>query len=212
MDRPWTSGIFKEPVNAPVWLGTTNLAGDGQADRVHHGGPDKAVLAYSADHYPAWRRELDKPGLTFGAFGENFTVQGLTEADVCVGDVWSIGNAAVVQVSQPRQPCWKLARRWRVKTLALDAQQTGRTGWYFRVMTEGLVAIGMPLVLVERPHPQWSVERANEVMHVRKGDLVAAANLAAIATLAASWQATLLRRVEQHADPDATKRLFGLNG
>lgn len=88
MDRPWTTGFIKEPVFGAVWLGSTNLDGDGQADLVHHGGPDKGVLAYSAEHYPGWRLSMNNPSLAFGAFGENFTVHGLTEADVCIGDTW----------------------------------------------------------------------------------------------------------------------------
>lgn len=210
LDRPWTTGFFKEPVAGPVRLGKTNLAGDGQADLVHHGGPDKAVLAYSAEHYPLWCESLNRPSLPFGAFGENFTVSSLTEADVCIGDTWQLGDEAIVQVSQPRQPCWKLARRWRIKTLAWDVQQTGRTGWYFRVLTEGTVAAGMRLVLADRPHPDWSVARANRIMHQDKKNIAAALELAAVPSLAASWQATLTRRADkQEADP--RKRLIGEN-
>ncbi len=211
MDRPWTTGFYKQSVAGPVRLGVTNLDGDGQADLVHHGGTDKAVLAYAADHYDLWRRELDFPTLPFGAFGENFTVEGMTEADVCIGDIWKVGDEATVQVSQPRQPCWKLARRWRIKTLALQVQETGRTGWYYRVLTEGVVAAGMPLVLAERPHPAWTVLRANRIMHADKDDRQAAAELAAVPTLAASWETTLLRRVEHNVHPDPAKRLIGQN-
>jgi MOSC domain-containing protein YiiM len=195
LDRPWTSGFDKRAVAGPVWLALTNLQGDGQADLVHHGGPDKAVLAYSANHYDAWRRELGMPSLPLGAFAENFTIQGLTETDVCVGDIWSVGDEATLQVSQPRQPCWKLARRWLIKTLPLQVQQTGRSGWYLRVLNEGFVAAGMRLKLIERPHAAWSVARANRVMHIDKDDHQAAAELAAIPTLAASWKTTLNRRV-----------------
>jgi len=109
MERPWRSGIFKEEVDEPVWLGRTNLVGDGQADLKHHGGPEKAVHVYAAAHYPAWQRELQRADLTYGAFGENFTVEGQTEETVCIGDTYRVGDA-VVQVSQPRQPCWKPAR------------------------------------------------------------------------------------------------------
>lgn len=204
-DRPWTTGFVKSPVAGPLWLARTNLAGDGQADLVNHGGPEKAVCVYPAAHYPYWRADLDLT-LEFGAFGENFTVAGLTEADVCIGDVWAVG-AAVVQVSQPRQPCWKLARRWAVKDLALRVQQTGRTGWYFRVLREGEVKAGDAPTLVERPEPAWTVARANEVMHHRKADFVLAAELAAVPTLSASWKTTLRNRAEKHVQPDPSKRL-----
>jgi MOSC domain-containing protein YiiM len=211
LDRPWTTGFYKRQIPGPVRLGLTQLEGDGQADLAHHGGPEKAVLAYSAEHYPLWSTVLNNSELPPGAFGENFTIAGQTEADVCIGDVWQIGDRVVVQISQPRQPCWKLARRWRIQLLALQVQQTGRTGWYFRVLNAGLVAPGMPLALVERPHPTWSVARANRTMHEEKHDLPAAAELAAIELLSSSWRTTLARRVEQHINPDDNRRLIGEN-
>lgn len=212
MDRRWTTGFYKEPVPGPVYLGLTNLDGDGQGDTVHHGGPEKAVLAYSGDHYAAWRQELNLPDLPPGAFGENFTVNGLTEADVCIGDTWQVGPDVLLQVSQPRQPCWKLARRWRIKNLALQVQQTGRTGWYLRVLQPGTVAAGMKLVLRERPFPEWSVARANQVMHNKREDFDLAAELASVPLLAANWQHTLQRRVEEKRPGDTTARLVGENG
>lgn len=210
MHRPWTTGLFKEPVSGPVRLGITNLEGDGQADLVHHGGPDKAVLAYSAEHYPDWRQTMNNPSLAYGAFGENFTVNGLTEADVCVGDAWQVGDEVVVQVSQPRQPCWKLARRWQIKSLALDVQQSGRTGWYFRVLQEGMVAAGMTFVLRERPYPGWTVQRASQVMHAEQPDFDAVMKLAANPLLSNNWRARLTRMAnKQKSDPK--KRLIGEN-
>lgn len=211
MDQPWTTGFYKKPVAGPVPLRTMNLNGDGQADRIHHGGAEKAVLAYSAEHYADWRRTMNQPSLSFGAFGENFTIAGITEAGVCIGDSWQVGEEAIVQVSQPRQPCWKLARRWRIKQLALQVQQTGRTGWYFRVLKEGVVAGGMPLVLLERPYPDWTVERANQIMHSDKANIAAALELAAIPLLSESWRTTLNRRANKQ-EPDPRKRLVGENG
>lgn len=209
-DRPWETGSFKAPVAGAVWLGRTNLAGDGQADLEHHGGPDKAVCAYPAAHYPAWRGELGLSDFPFGAFGENFTIAGPTEADVCIGDSFRLGEA-IIQLSQPRQPCWKLSRRWRVKDLALRVQTTGRTGWYFRVLAEGWVAPGQPLVLLDRSAPAWSVARANAVMHDRRGDRAVAAELAACPFLSASWRATLASRAETGASPDPRRRLRGVD-
>ncbi|WP_397570319.1 MOSC domain-containing protein [Schlesneria sp. T3-172] len=210
MDRPWTSGFQKSPVPGPVRVGSTNVEGDGQADLEHHGGPDKAVLAYSADHYAQWRQVLQKPNLPFGAFGENFTIAGLNETTVCVGDIWQLGDVRL-QVSQPRQPCWKLARRWRIKTLALQVQESGRTGWYFRVLTEGMITPGLGFHLQDRPYPDWTIERSNRIMHFEKDDLRAAAELAALAPLATSWKSTLTKRVEKNANPDPSKRLIGPN-
>lgn len=214
MDCPWTTGFYKDPVSGPVALSRTNLAGDGQADLRYHGGPDKAVLAYAAEHYPAWRAELGLPELTLGGFGENLAVDGWSEAVVCVGDVVQVGTA-ILQVSQPRSPCWKIARRWRVKDLSARVQRTGRSGWYHRVIQEGVVEAGQALTLLERPHPEWTVSRANQVMYDRRGDSAedraATLALAGCGALAAGWRETLRARAEEGVRRDDRARLVGPN-
>lgn len=210
MDRPWRTGFIKKPVLGPVFLGRINLEGDGQADRVHHGGPDKAVLCYGDSHYEGWRLELDLPEMGGGDFGENFTIQGLSESNVCIGDIWEVGEAKV-QVTQPRQPCWKLARRWRIKDLALRVQRSGRTGWYLRVLNEGFVATGQPLVLLDRSFPDWTIARANHLMHHDRHNRELAAALAEVDPLSASWKRTLSRRALDGTQPETSKRLEGEN-
>jgi MOSC domain-containing protein YiiM len=185
MERPWTTGFFKEPVEGSMYLGKTNLAGDGQADLVLHGGVDKAVLAYAAKHYPQWQQELNLPDFPYGAFGENFTISLQSEEDVCIGDIFTVGEAQI-QVSQPREPCWKLARRWRMKDLPKRVITTGRSGWYFRVRFEGLVESGLPLLLVERPLPQWTIARVNHAFY--RGSKEDCSKLAACALLSLSWR------------------------
>jgi len=208
-ERAWTTAFFKEPVDAPVWLGRLHLEGDGVADRRFHGGADKAALAYSAAHYPAWRTELGIE-MPFGAFGENFTVEGQDEAAVCLGDVYAVGGARV-QVSQPRIPCWKIARRWGIKDLSARVQKTGRTGWYFRVLEEGRVAPGDAVELIERPHPEWTVAGANEAMFVvRTRDSVLA--LAGCPALAPSLADVLRQRAALQRDGGDEGRLVGDNG
>jgi len=194
MDRPWTTGYFKEPIADPVHLTRTGLAGDGQADLVNHGGPDKAVLTYAAAHYEAWQREWNLAEMLFGGFGENFTIAGLTEAYVCIGDVYMVGDAKV-QVSQPRQPCWKTARRWRLKELPKRVIETGRSGWYFRVLAEGIVEAGLSVELVERPCPSWSVARTNDVFYRGQNNREATAELAALPLLSLTWREHLLNRL-----------------
>ncbi len=163
-----------------------------RANRHRHGGPDKAINVYPGEHYAGWAEELEL-ALPAGAFGENFTTTGLTEADVCVGDVFRTGDL-IVQVSQPRQPCWKLSRRWRIKDLAAGVERTGRTGWYFRVLNEGTIQAGAVLELIERPAPNWSIAAANEMMHHRKHEASAAQELSSCAGLSQSWKDNLTRR------------------
>jgi len=194
-DLPWTTSFFKSPVDGPVFARSTNLDGDRQADLDVHGGANKAVLAYSAEHYPKWREELAMPDMPHGAFGENFTIAGLGEESVCVGDRYRIG-AATFEVSQPRQPCWKLARRWRMIKLAALVVNNGRSGWYFRVLEEGFVEAGLPISLLERPNPQWTVARANQILHHRKSDLALTLELAAVPRLSNGWVRELRERAE----------------
>jgi MOSC domain-containing protein YiiM len=195
-DMFWTTGFFKTHVDGPVFAGSTNLAGDGQADLKHHGGVDKAVLAYGAEHYPKWRDELNMPDMPHGAFGENLTIEGMSEESVCIGDILRIGPVTF-EVSQPRQPCWKLARRWRLHALTEYVVRNGRTGWYLRVMEEGWIEAGMPVGLIERPNPEWPVARANDILHHRKKDLLLTLELAGVPGLANSWVEELMERAEQ---------------
>jgi MOSC domain-containing protein YiiM len=208
-DRPWVSAIAKEAVDGPVWLSREGFEGDGVADRTVHGGPDKAVLVGSVEHLPFWRELLGRDDVGPGAFGENVVLEGALEADVCIGDSFAMGEA-VVQISQPRQPCWKQARRWRRKDLALQIQRTGRTGWYLRVLREGHVCNGDALTLIERPLPEWPVARANGVMHGRPADREAASALAEMPQLAQTWRDSL-RRLAAAAEGDGKKRLVGPN-
>lgn len=193
LDKPWVSGFYKEPITTPVALTLFNLDGDEQADLENHGGRDKAICCYAAEHYPSWRAALELPEMPYGAFGENFTLDGVTEETICLGDQYTIGTT-VVEVSQPRQPCWKLGRRWRIKELPAVVIETGRTGWYLRVLQPGTVKAGQELVLLARPFPDWSIARANEIFYRGKHDADASAALAAVAALAESWREHLQNR------------------
>jgi MOSC domain-containing protein YiiM len=192
-DKAWSTGFYKEPVLTPLWLGYEGLKGDQQADRRYHGGSEKAVCVYASEHFPYWQEKLGLATLPPGAFGENFTTAGLLETEVCIGDVYAIGEARV-QVSQPRQPCWKLARRWQVKDLTAQVERTGFTGFYFRVLQHGWVQAGMAFTRLERPFPQWSVALANEIMHHRRADAAAAQALAGCPALSSSWKDSLWAR------------------
>jgi MOSC domain-containing protein YiiM len=186
-DRPWTTAFVKEPVAGDVRLTPEGLEGDQPADTQHHGGPDKAVLLYSACHYPSWHSEYPQLPLGPGAFGENWTVDDLSETDVCIGDIYAIGDA-LVQVSQPRIPCWKISRRWRTEGLTERVRETGRTGWHVRVLRGGTVRSGMELQRVERPFPDLTVALANDVLNGRVDDSDVRRRLAECPALAEAWR------------------------
>ena len=190
MKRLWTSAFDKSAIDGQVSVVSDGLIGDEVADRQHHGGPDKAVLCYPASHYRLWSEEYPDHPWPSGAFGENLTVNRTTESDVCLGDRYRAGNA-LFQVSQPRQPCWKISRRWGIKTLTKRVVQTGRTGWYLRVLHSGQIATGDKLELDARPHPDWTVARANDVLFGREVDRMAVIELMNVAELADAWKQAL---------------------
>lgn len=193
--KPWRSAFHKLPVSGPVRLGATNLEGDQQADLRVHGGPDQAVLCYAAAHYPTWSRTLGFP-MPNGGFGENFTIEGLDEWTTCIGDVYEIGEA-VVQVTQPRGPCVKIGYRWGIPDLLQKVSDSGRSGWYLRVIREGAVEAGQTVVVSERPNPEWSVDRAGRAWRNRKAEPAEAAALTGCEGLAADLHALLQEFVAQ---------------
>ncbi len=178
----------KQPVRGRVRLGRLNLEGDAQADRRYHGGADMAVLAYSSDHYLAWRAELEWPDLPLGGFGENLSVSGADESAVCIGDVWQAGSARL-QIASPRRPCHKIADFWGRPGLLDLVRRSGRIGWYLRVLEEGSLAAGDAVELVARPHPDWTVGRAFAASASRAAP--AALELACVDALAERWRSWL---------------------
>lgn len=203
------SAIDKRPLQGLVRIGERGLDGDEQGDLRVHGGPDKAVHHYPHEHYRAWREEIGAHALLDapGAFGENLSSEGLTEAQVCLGDRYRFGGA-VLEVSQARQPCWKLNDRFGVADMARRVQASGRTGWYYRVIEAGEAAAGERLALVERPWPQWSLQRIATMLFVRtleRDELRAALAL----PLVPSWRALVEARLARGEVEDWSKRIDG---
>lgn len=200
------TGIYKTKVTEPIFLTKLNFTGDAQADLVHHGGVDKAVCVYCFEHYPFWEEELGK-SLEPGAFGENLTVERLMEQDVCIGDIFQLGEA-LVQISQPRRPCYKLAKRHARADLPMLVQETGYTGYYFRVLEEGLVSPDDGLLLKERHPQQMTVAHANRIMYEDKWNRQALETILAVQELSSSWRQTFLKRLAG-IEEDPTLRLKG---
>jgi len=203
------SAIAKVPVGGAVDVGPLGLAGDEQGDLRVHGGPDKAIHHYPHDHYRAWQAELGEHPLlrAGGAFGENLSSSGLTEADVCLGDRFDLGTAQV-EVSQLRQPCWKLSDRFAVPDMARRVQNSGRTGWYYRVLSPGRLAVGDRLQLRERPYPNWPLARIAEVLY-RRGIEPALLEEVLRLPLVPSWRLLFERRLAQGQIENWDKRLHG---
>ena len=160
------TSIFKEPVTGRVRVARLNVDGDQQSDLTVHGGSDKAVYAYPSEHYKFWRGELPDMDLARGVFGENFTTDGLGEDTLHIGDRLRIGSAELV-VTQPRMPCFKLAIRFNRSDMVKRFLQSGRTGFYFAVLTEGEVAAGDSIELLERD--EHNIPVAN-VVNLYRGD------------------------------------------
>ena len=157
------SGIDKTPVAGACWLGEAGLAGDTQVDRRNHGGPDKAVCVYPSEHFAYWSERLGVP-IGPGGFGGNFTTVGLDETTVHIGDVYRVGET-LVQVSQPRAPCFKLAARHRAPRLPLWVQQTGWSGFYLRCLRPGWVRAGDRIELVRQLDDRLSIADANRILY-----------------------------------------------
>jgi MOSC domain-containing protein YiiM len=187
----WTTAFFKSPVGGSVHVGQLGILGDQQADRENHGGIDKAVLAYSAEHYTYWRTHLNMPEMPHGGFGENLTVAGLDETAVCIGDRWRAGSV-VFEASQPRQPCWKMGRRWRIVDLPKQVIQNGKSGWYLRVVEEGELTAPMEMELIARPRPEWTIARASRLLYHETDNVAGLEELANIPELSRAWREELL--------------------
>jgi MOSC domain-containing protein YiiM len=146
------TGIFKGPVDGPVKIRKLNLAGDQQADLTVHGGAAKAVYAYPAEHYDYWRKKLPEVPFSWGKFGENLTTEGLAEETLCIGDRLRVGSA-ILMVTQPRMPCYKLALRFDRDDMIKHFLTSQRSGFYFSVVEEGEVQAGSKVEIMSRdPH------------------------------------------------------------
>jgi MOSC domain-containing protein YiiM len=163
-----TTGIFKEPVRGPVMMRQLDLDGDEQADLSVHGGPNKAVYAYPSEHYSFWKKEFPEMDLPWGMFGENLTTEGLTEKDANIGDHYRLGQA-VVMVTQPRLPCFKLGLKFGRDDILKRFMESGRSGFYFSVLEEGVVEAGNTIEKIHQDKNKISVADINH-LYVHGGE------------------------------------------
>nr|WP_242464178.1 MOSC domain-containing protein [Halorhodospira halophila] len=190
------TGFYKQEVQAPCWLGPEGLDGDHHADRRVHGGPERAVNHYPAEHLPGWAHQFPVAAGRFvpGAFGENLSTEGWLETGVAVGDRFRLG-AALIEVAQPRLPCWKVDRRFDVEGMARAMVETGRTGWLYRVIEPGTVEPGATLERCS-VHPQrLTIDELWGLHREPRADRQRMALAAEMPELAAAWRERFRQRV-----------------
>lgn len=204
-----TSSIDKLQIDGPWKISTCGIEGDTQADSGFHGGAEKALHHYPREHYPAWEAddwELAPILKSPSAFGENISTLGMTETTVHIGDLYRFGSC-LLQVSQGRQPCWKLNLRFGRSDMAQRVQTTLRTGWYYRVIRSGTANSGDALELFERPQPAWPLSRLMWTLYKRCLDIEELAEISNLDELTSSWRNIALARIQTGQIEDWTARL-----
>lgn len=190
------TGINKQPQTKRIRLNKVNLAGDGQADLTVHGGEFQAVYTYPVEHYTHWQQVLGKESLPYGTFGENFTVSGMLEADVYVGDIFRVGGA-VIQATMPRIPCFKLANKLDNTAIIKDFLWSGRSGFYHKVIAEGEVGAGDDIILLEHDEQSISIRSALGLYKLKEGDAAALLHAINIKSLAPLFVEAFRKRLTQ---------------
>lgn len=208
---PFESAILKKPISGPVNITIDGIASDEHAYEAHRS-PDKALLHYCSSHYDEWKKELPASEQFFkpGAFGENLFSEEISEKSVCIGDRIAIGNV-IVEVSEPRAPCFKLNHRFEVKDMAKRAQTLFRTGWLYRVIKPGLVNAGDMVSLLERPYPEWSVARIMYYLFIETDSINIMKEIIEISPLGFEVRDKFAARLAKGTTEDQNQRLYGLD-
>jgi len=204
------SAIRKVRADGVLQVTSTGIIGDRQADLAVHGGPEKALHIYPSEHHAHWRETFpDVTGIFQpGGFGENISSDGFTEADLCIGDIFAAGSTRL-QISQGRQPCWKLNMHTGNPAQAAAFQKTGRTGWYFRVIEEGTMQAGDTLKLIERPCPGWNLRDVILARFNPRLDPGIAKALSDLKELAEPWRVSFAKKADPGFKEDTSRRLNG---
>jgi MOSC domain-containing protein YiiM len=195
-----TTGIVKCPIAGPVKIGRLCAVGDGHANQPNHGGPDQALSVYSIAHYRFWAERFARDDFSHGIFGENLTVEGLTEAQVCIGDVWSIGSTTL-QVTHPRIPCFRLSYRLGVPSFHKEQLASGRIGYLLRVLEEGVITAGDDIVLIERDRQPITVEQCIDATLLGKNLPDVLTRLSNLPHLSQRWRGFVSANLERIGAP-----------
>lgn len=199
LEKEWQSASFKEVSHTPLFAHFTGFSGDEVADTIHHGGVDKAIFANSYENYVHWASFLEQKILPFGALAENLTITGLHEQSVMLGEVHQIGTA-ILQVSQPRKPCWKISRRWNHIAFTNEIFTSGLTGWYYKVLQEGLIGSDDEIKVIQQKTPQISILKANEAFREPEKYKSILETILDIPSLASSYQESIVKRLKNESD------------
>ncbi len=191
-DKEWKTGSYKEPVSNIQDVSFNGIKGDEISDLVHHGGEHKAVFANSYENYKQWSQYLGKDSLPFGALAENLTLSNIKEEDVCIGDIHKIGTV-VFEVSQPREPCWKISKKHNNKTFTKHIYDTGRTGWYYRVLEEGQIRQNDEVQHLRRLDNAVTILKANETLRDPSSNMETANYLLQLDVLGEPFRKSLLK-------------------
>ena len=194
LNTPWSSAIFKVAQNGEIFANELGFEGDSVADTKHHGGPEKAIFANSFSNYAQWEKFLGLKNMAYGAMGENLCIDGLDESSVCVGDIHKVGSL-VLQVSQPRKPCFKLSKRWGNKNMATHIFETGLTGWYYRVITPGLCKVGDTIEIIKKDEVGMSILEINRLFFAPNENLELLEKFNVLTTITNSWHGDIKRRL-----------------
>lgn len=207
----YLSAINKQRVTDPQKVSKLGLINDEQSDKINHGGEEKAIHQYAFENYEYWKTSL--PGISklchSGAFGENICSLGMKEDTVMIGDIYQVGSC-ILEVSQARQPCWKLNYYFQCSNMSLRVQESLRTGWYYRVLEEGSIQQGDTIELIDRPHPEYSLTYLLKILYKKENclDNEILSNLIKIKSLALSWKKIFSNRLENGKIENWDKRLF----
>lgn len=210
MGKSLKTGIFKEPVRGRLMLRQLNLDGDAQSDLVNHGGIYKAVYVYSVENYEFWQHELHRDGFTFGRFGENFTVRGMLEDEVHIGDVFRVGSAKV-EITQPRVPCYKLGIKMGLAEFPKMFLASGRVGFMLRVLEEGEVGEGDSLERIAVGPEKMTVRAINHLLYFDPENFRDARKALRIPALSPGWRGSFEKRLAQAAPKAEGRREEGAN-